>query len=261
MQREVLYFVDDNHLDKVESKVLDNKNDIFWKVKCFNGQQPSYKDIYESCFNVKNIDFLLKFGHYKLLLKTYPWNDKLANYALNDETFLKHYIDIFDYHGETLLTYLVSFGYRGLGEDAVEKLIKNGPNVNIQDYKGKTALFYVQDEHVAEILLKAGANPNIVDKDGDSILMRYHTNVGMLKKLIQYGVNINIQNNDGETPLINILKRKIAVIDVIELYIDAGADKNIRDKDGLMAIDYLTKNYNHCSESESYRRALKLLTT
>lgn len=57
--------------------------------------------------------------------------------------------------------------------DLVEKILKNGADIECKDYYGKTPLFWALTKNnnlnIVEILLKAGANPNIKIKNVNNI--------------------------------------------------------------------------------------------
>jgi ankyrin repeat protein len=85
---------------------------------------------------------------------------------------------------------------------------------------------------VKRLVVGCGVNPNIKDKDGNTPL-HYAAREGRLKVvelLLEHGADPNIQDKDGWTPLhYAAWKRRLKVV---ELLLEHGADPNIQDKDG-----------------------------
>lgn len=50
------------------------------------------------------------------------------------------------------------------------------------------------------------ADPNIIDTNGNTILHQI-SNIHIIKLIVHHGGNVNIQNNNGETPLLMASKR------------------------------------------------------
>jgi hypothetical protein len=69
-----------------------------------------------------------------------------------------------------------------------------------------------------------------------------------VERLLDEGVNINIQDDDGFTPLIIAIVNKD--IDLVELLIEKGADVSIKDNDGKDVFDYLKEEYDASSPRE-----------
>lgn len=133
----------------------------------------------------------------------------------------------------------------------IEPIIKLGIDINISDLNGKTALMYAVKEcdiRIVELLLDLGADVNAKDNDGNTALM-YIRDIDRARLLIKYGADINCSNNSGITPLINAVCKND--IKMVELLIDSGADKNIKDVYGVNAYKYA--DYNR------YNGMLKLL--
>jgi hypothetical protein len=259
IQREVLYFVDDKHLDKVESKVLE-ENDIFWKEKLFKTSKstPSYKEIYQVCFDKSNKYFLAKHGHYKYLLDNYGWGKGLAYHALRDDFFLNNYIDYEDCRGYTLLMY---FAYT-YDENSIKTLVNCGANINKKNRVGLAALHF----RCSEFLLSLGADPNIIRNDGLSLLMEHFQRPETMKALINHGADLNYKNKEQETVLTYMLKNMHPhnlsyMRGCIELLIDSGIDITIRDEDGLLAVDYFKTNIDiNVYGKAEYKQTLKKIS-
>jgi uncharacterized protein len=65
-------------------------------------------------------------------------------------------------------------------------------------------------------------------------------NEGAVKKLIDYGVNVDAQNNAGETALMIAAKR--GNFNMVKILLDACSNKEIKDLDGFTALDKALAN-------------------
>ncbi|GHU77758.1 hypothetical protein FACS189462_0460 [Spirochaetia bacterium] len=93
------------------------------------------------------------------------------------------------------------------GKDAISLAIKGGANVNEQDKKGWSALHYAinyEDVSLIELLLKNGANVDIQDVYGNTPLFRAVYNCKgdgtIIKLLLSYGADKKLKDNDGISP-------------------------------------------------------------
>lgn len=81
------------------------------------------------------------------------------------------------------------------------------PNVNARDSYGNTALTYVEQSESVKALIKAGAEVNSNNKDGFTPLMnaaqhdRRPPNVDNIKILLKAGANVNAKDDSGKTAL------------------------------------------------------------
>ena len=127
-------------------------------------------------------------------------------------------------------------------EEQAEALIDAGLDFRIKDKSGKTALFSANLE-VTKLLLKLGADPNETDKIGLSPLFYngYHQKVSVFKELIDAGAILNKVYPRDRTPLIYAIKNNGA--DVIELFVERGADVNLND-DFQSPLEVVMKHIN-----------------
>jgi ankyrin repeat protein len=105
---------------------------------------------------------------------------------------------------------------------------------------------------VIKRLIDAGININLQNNKGFTPLMiasRYSNscnNQEIVKLLIDSGADINLQNEKGRTAL--ILSSKYAnedsSIETVKLLIDAGADLNIQDVSCVTALMWVSKHFN-----------------
>jgi len=54
--------------------------------------------------------------------------------------------------------------------------------------------------------------------------------------LLEHGANLNVQDNDGRTPLHYAVEN--CHVDVARVLFDHGADPTIRDNEGMTPLDY-----------------------
>lgn len=146
-----------------------------------------------------------------------------------------------DMYGETLLHKLAKRSYTQFTQ-VYQKVIDTGADINKQDRNGRTALkltaYAGKDRsRVAEKLLLSGADPDIQDINGDTLL---HTLVAdntdkddsfqFIKLLISFGSDVNLINNNGDSPL--SLSTKYGKSDIADLLLTNGADPNLLGKHG-----------------------------
>jgi ankyrin repeat protein len=140
-------------------------------------------------------------------------------------------------------------------------LIAKGANVNAHDDYGATALmaatFWNNNPQVTLLLIKEGADVNAQSR-GRTVLMlaAYAQRSATAAALLSGGAKVNLKDEEyGMTALMwaatNIITENP---DIIRILLDAGADANIRSKDGKRAIDYADKNLDFKKHSDDYRR-------
>ncbi len=136
-----------------------------------------------------------------------------------------------DHRGETPLYWGLRLGNKELAE----RLISNGANINIEDNSGKTPLYWVIEggnKEVVELLILKGAKLNVKDGHGKTPLHwafeKGHKDI--CKLLILKGANVNIKDNDGRAPLHWAAYNGYK--EIVEILISKGADVNAGDNSG-----------------------------
>lgn len=133
----------------------------------------------------------------------------------------------------------------------VDNLLKQGVNVNLPyNHNGWTPFMWVCKEHYdlefIQLFLKHGAKLDRVNKEGLTalhIMARHRSSFDCLALLIDTGANVNAQDNDGWTPLMDAVKhpqammRKDVIYGLAEL-----SDTSIRSNDGRTAYDIAKEN-------------------
>jgi hypothetical protein len=105
---------------------------------------------------------------------------------------------------------------------------------------------------LVSFFLKYGIDVNTIDKYGRTALhlTSYHGNNELTRFLIENGAEINLRDLSGDTPLhINVRKNFPPDIAIIKTLIDAGADLQIRDANGLSVLEKAV-DYNHTGLSK-----------
>jgi hypothetical protein len=131
-------------------------------------------------------------------------------------------------NGLTALTIVASKGLT----DYVKYFIEAGLDVNSQDYNGQTALMYASVFGHADsirVLMENGADATIKDKGGKTAFTYAveHDNVEVVREFIQHGVD----------PYVAMTKAvEKGDVDALASLIDAGADVNYKDKDGISLL-------------------------
>lgn len=92
----------------------------------------------------------------------------------------------------------------------VQNVINNGCDINVVSFYGTALHEAIDNSHILKLLLESGANPNIKGKHGYTalhILIRWSNgknqdiSLKMLNDLLTYGSDINLQSDNGCTPL------------------------------------------------------------
>ena len=180
-----------------------------------------------------------------------------VNNAIREAAF-RGYLDVIQYlvrHGGD-----VNGGRYGAAENPLMKaarysyielaefLIENGADLEARDFRGNTPLMFAAWEGQLEMvrfLLQKGADVNAKNKLNWNALMQacLQGHYEIAKILIENGSEINvIEKEKGVTPL--ILAAYSGATGIIQLLLDAGADKTIKNKEGKTAYDIAIDQYN-----------------
>ncbi len=91
-------------------------------------------------------------------------------------------------------------------------------------------------------LVRRGANINVQDQEGNTSLMNLVQNgqpFQTVQILLDHGADVNIQNKEEETPLFAAVRRTDEDAEyIVKLLIDAGAQGGIYNKKGKKAVEY-----------------------
>jgi hypothetical protein len=130
--------------------------------------------------------------------------------------------------------------------DVVHRLLMSGIDVDIRNDRGETPLMVAannEDLFTVKKLLAVGADIKAKDNYGRTLLhhavdpIRY--NSAILDLLLSSGINPNIKDNAGKTPLMSAAEYGFTYS--IKPFIDFGADVNIQDNKGNTALSLAAK--------------------
>lgn len=171
---------------------------------------------------------------------------------------------------ENILIYMIENGAdpnieNNLGQNILDKvqndkkilIIKNGLDVNHIDKNGLSYLMKnLYNKQITKILIEQGANINYQNNQGQNILHLccekdpYGPNIEFLLKNGAKSI-INVQDNDGNTPLLLFLKSEKSslfgqnfsnYVDNFQSLINHGADINIKNYDDVSSLDLALSN-------------------
>ncbi|ORX82034.1 ankyrin [Anaeromyces robustus] len=187
---------------------------------------------------------------------------------VNDKTRNKININELDGNGYTPLIYSYIYSYIYGYKDIFNYLLEYS-DINKKDKYGHNILYYAVegndsktvkdlitigaklDENVINAIIKKSIFKDILDydfipvnyisKEGDpliiSLILYGFYKEECIKKLIKKGCNINVQDKDGNTPLMYAVKNEYS--DIVQILIKSKAIKTITNLEGKKAIDFL----------------------
>lgn len=171
-------------------------------------------------------------------------------------------VNITNKKGETPL----GLFFKRKNKDNIEALLKNGANSNEKYKNEKPFLYYCDQPELAELFLGHGANPNddfylhyalMMKKDDlfDLFLkygadsnkkadngrtpLFYCTSTEQIKKLLDAKSEINVKDDNENTPLHNFML--IGRKDLADFLVEQGADINLKNRNGETPSDYYEK--------------------
>ncbi|XP_051169147.1 putative ankyrin repeat protein RF_0381 [Leptopilina boulardi] len=204
--------------------------------------------------NCKNISQLTPL-HYSVILENYEISQLLLNFETNANSnnrnnplhlicgFKLEYI----FHGFDDLSIQIFHYYKGkiiYNQEIMKLLLKRGANPNSDGYNGKKLFIHLcQAKRFKEmsILLEFGANICVTDNDGNTALHYIVVNgnfISIVDFLLKNGLEIDVKNNNENTPLMYLIQKEIRPnLKMIEHLIYRGASLNVRNKIGNTAFD------------------------
>lgn len=106
-------------------------------------------------------------------------------------------------------------------------------------------VYAAENGHVEKVkeLLDAGIDPNVQDSSGNTPLAiaTDYGRIEIVRVLLEAGADPNLQDRSGHTPI--IYTGRFGQIEIAELLIDYGADLNACDEEGRTVMNILKKNY------------------
>lgn len=103
-------------------------------------------------------------------------------------------------HGDNIVLHCVRYGL----PECLEIILKNNPQLDTNFVNQKThedILFVLQHKKMLDVLYKYGLDIHRVNKDNQTVLFTTHNKISFVKTLLKYGINVNHQDNQGDTIL------------------------------------------------------------
>lgn len=181
---------------------------------------------FEYALAQRNLSIRMNDGQTPLHLAAIYGHSGIAQYLLKNGADTSSQ----DISGTTPLHEAVRYG----NVEIVSELISSGANVNGQDSLGKTPLLVLipveNQDKIYSLLLTNGANANHKDMYGDSIL---HTaamtsmKTELLEKFVRAGADVNVRNKKGLTPISVSIEHNNAA--QLKFFVEHGADIHAED--------------------------------
>eukprot|EP00966_Prymnesium_polylepis_P110003 2545159-Prymnesium_polylepis.1 len=115
------------------------------------------------------------------------------------------------------------------------------------------------DVDVVEECVKAGVSVDVADDDlNTALILASEGEPEICEYLVAAGANVNAQNKNGVTPLMAAVRYEDER--VVELYVEAGADLQLKDRKGRTAVD-LAKNNDELLAALGIKSASKCEVT
>jgi hypothetical protein len=141
-------------------------------------------------------------------------------------------------------------------EKITQFLIENGADLNIKNNRGDTALIFaieLSNKNAVELLIKKGANVNITNNKKENALFytpndeNHATVLEMMKMLIEAKINVNQQDEQGDTILMKLIRsgKPYAQIQYFQLLLDNGADSSLKNISGHDVLDEAYANIDN----------------
>jgi len=131
--------------------------------------------------------------------------------------------------------------------EAIQQLIDKGTDINAKDQYGNTTLHYAVrngNKETVKFLLEEGADVNSRDKYGKTPLFNSVVNddIEIVKMLIAKGADIKAKDKAGQGILCcrQPSNKFRPLVEVVEFFINKGADPDMRYKDGKRLIDEMS---------------------
>ncbi|AKI78847.1 putative ankyrin repeat protein [Acanthamoeba polyphaga mimivirus] len=242
------------------------------KKNSFNPEGFSYYDcnrIFPYCSNGKCKNFS-KLMYFIIKERIYNGHSIIIDHLNQNKNEINHQNE----HGWTALMIASVTSSYWCTIDTVKLLLENGADPNIPNNKGETALglvvSYLMTNYleiaqktnclkIAQLLIEYGANVNFQNNYGDYILNHslQDKNFDIIKILLDNNTNPNLSNNKGNTLLHNICIHGESCDNIIKLLLNYNVDLNSVNLKGKTALMYLCKFYYKTNNINSIELLLK----
>jgi uncharacterized protein len=127
-------------------------------------------------------------------------------------------------------------------QKSVKFLIREGANINLPDAENRYPLYFSNTKEMTKILIKRNAidlkniDKKYINDKTQLFIAAENNDIQKAKLLIQNGANVNISNESGTTPLIQVSDYKNQ--DFATMLLENGANVNIQNTSGCTALWY-----------------------
>ena len=239
----------ENVFNLLKIAIESNKVDIFECIANNLLKIDKFKDYFKpsfmhACFDII-IDRGIKYEDCKDLIDLSL--SKYGKQTVISENSTVKAIDYQDKNGNTLLHKLVLKNR----SDLIKSLVENGANPNIQNKEGNTIMHLaarneVEINNFGLLLDLDGINFDILNNDGYSPLTLIIKNNDILKfvRLVNSkNVNLNLENNEGLTPLLYTIQENN--LKMFNILIGKGVNINLENKNGISPLMYAINQRNY----------------
>jgi|GEM_PF-2401740 len=208
--------------------------------------------MYAARLDISSFDYLIDAEADVTKIDFYGWNTlHYASYYGNVTTYERGLELGVDESALTDKVYSVTdTTLLGSNVGLLETLLAKGFTLEQPLENGDTLLLIVRSDEMAYYVMENfECDFTATDEYGASPLhyaAYYELSAEVLKLYIENGADVNLQDSDGITPLMNA----VPVTENVRLLLDNGADVSIEDYDGYTAYDYITE------EDDSYLKVL-----
>ncbi|RUM61499.1 MAG: hypothetical protein DSY66_02060 [Persephonella sp.] len=205
------------------SFALDNSMEVEYINAVKNNNMPKVVNILSEGLDVNVKEE--KTGWTALHYAVYYGYYKTAKYLLENGAN----VNLKNRKGETPLHLAVKKGNVRM----VKLLLEYGAEMDIKDAYGKMAIDYAKDERIEELLSEDLSDEDIAINKLFSAVK--NCNVNKTKKVLK-DLNLNIQNNEGKTPIFYAVEK--CDTKFLKFLINKGANVNAEDDNGLTPLYY-----------------------
>ncbi|ORX71041.1 ankyrin [Anaeromyces robustus] len=197
-----------------------------------------------------NFDFKNKSNIFEIL-------DILLNNPNTDifEYLIKNKIDIHDFNGNMIKNLILRNRL-----DLLKILVEHNLNIELKDRYGYSPLVIAVHNRnlpIVNYLLNIGADIRQLNRHIRIIeVMIFHHELDLLKILIEHNLNVNAQDDDGNTLLIYAIRNR--QIDIIEYLLKVGVNINYVKSDNE-SLDIINRNFNLEFYFEEYKKIKNIL--
>lgn len=170
--------------------------------------------------------------------------NNILKYILNDRN---PDVTLCDKNGTTPLMHAA----KGINNEFIDLLLKNGASINAKDTSGNTAVIWLIDSlsisddtaiQIDSINFFQNADFDIQNNQGETALIKAikrKLDFNIIKVVLNYSHKLNIQDNTGSTALLWTRLHGLRQTSIVELLLDLFVDVNIRNKNGESFFDFL----------------------